>query len=216
MRSFSWFVALGVVVAFGVLAGVSHQPPEKAHTDEAREREKESPNALRREHTLLTELCGEFDVKLKVHANATDEGTSAVGKASRQIVVGGQFMQETLDSNLGNAPFQLVSMLGFNADAKDGPVFELTRFSSAANATMQERGTFDNANKVFTFKGEHEMNGLLSRVRIVLQLESNDVHVMEVFTAYEGYAETLKDVRVIEFKAYSAEYHRVRAPSKAE
>jgi hypothetical protein len=159
------------------------------------------------EHKMLAQLVGSYDVKIIVFGGDEKPSAEIVGAAVRRSTLGGRFMQEQLDASNAASPFALETTLGFNPDGKDGEKWELMRLSSAAFPMMVERGTFDSAGKVWTFKGEHRADGKIVKTRSVLRMESHRNHLLEVFVAYEDGA---GKVTTPEFKAYAIEYERSR------
>lgn len=167
------------------------------------------PAGFPAEHRLLAEMAGTFTAKVTIPAGEGQPPSELAGTAVRRVLLGERFLRDTLDVTQGPAPFTLETTLGYNPDGPLDGRFELTRLSSAAFPTMTERGSFDPASKVFTFKGEHLIGGKRARTRSVLRLEAFTTHILEVYVAYEDPADPRK-VLTPEFRAYTVEYERAR------
>lgn len=167
------------------------------------------PPSYPAEHRLLAEMAGDFAAKLSIFAGEGKPPTELEAPASRKTILAGRFLRETLEVSKAATPFTLEATLGFNPDAKPDERFELTRLSSAAFPTMIERGKFDPSTKIFTFTGDHLIDGKRARTRTVLRLEAYTTHILDFYVAYEDPADP-KKVLTPEFKAYTIEYERTR------
>lgn len=161
------------------------------------------------EHRLLAEMAGDFSARLSVFAGEGKPPTEIECSSARKTILAGRFLRDTLDAAKAPVPFTLETTLGYNPDATLDERFELTRLSSAAFPTMTERGSFDPSTKIFTFTGEHLIDGKRARTRTILRLEAHTTHVLEFHVAYEDPADP-KKILTPEFKAYSIEYERIR------
>ena len=194
----TWIMAVTLVAA-GLVAVGAGQSDKSAV----------GKKALRAEYKQLADICGVFDVTLKIHP--AQPGTEVVvlkGVATREMVLGGKFMQEQLECKDGPTPFSSMSYMGFNAEAKDGPRFEVVRMSSTVNAQMPESGTYDPSRKIYTLKGQHEINGMYENIRNEIKVADPAHQVVETYLSFEGYTEALKDTKVPEYHALTMEYTR--------
>lgn len=167
------------------------------------------PPSYPAEHRLLAEMAGDFSAKLSVFTGSGKPPAETECVSARKTILAGRFLRDTLDAAKAPVPFTLEFTLGYNPDAKIEERFELTRFSSAAFPTMTERGSFDPSTKIFTFTGDHLIDGKRARTRTIFRLEAYTTHVLEFYVAYEDPADA-KKVLTPEFKAYSIEYERTR------
>lgn len=103
-------------------------------------------------------------------------------------------------------PYSAISIVGFNRDAEAGPRFEITRYSSTVSCTLPETGTYDAATRTFTTSGEHEVNGMRGKMRVVHTLLDGGKEKAEVYLAMEGYADAYKGMKIPEYKAMVLEF----------
>jgi hypothetical protein len=200
------WVGAGVVVA-AAAGGFALAQPEKEAMD-GQAQAMAQMNRMRPEHKQLAEMCGVFDVTLTIWPAPGAAPMEIKGVSTREMVLNGQFMQERLEVTGGPMPFSGLSFMGFNADAKDGPRFEVVRMSTTVNTQMPEAGTFDPATKTFTLKGQHEVNGMYGRIRNEINVGDMDRQVVETWLGFEGYSEQFKGMVVPESKGMKMEYVR--------
>jgi hypothetical protein len=191
----------------------ARQPEAKAPAakqPEVKESEKKEPRAMAvqaPEYKLMADMCGTFDLKMTVTPQPGMKPIVMNATATRQMVLGGKFMEEKVEAT-GPMPFSTISYMGFNAAAKDGPRFEVTRMGNSASCMMPERGTYDAAKKMLTLSGEHEIDGMAGKIRNEINLAEMDHQVVESSLSYEGYAGQYKGLKVPEYHAMTMEYTR--------
>lgn len=200
-----WLV--GGVVAAGAIAALAWSQPEKqAAKDQGAEGAQASPQ--RPEYQRLADMCGVFDVTLTIWPRPGMDPLIMKGVSTRQMVLGGKFMEERLEVAGGPMPFSGLSYMGFNAEAKDGARFEVVRMSTTVDCQMPEAGTFDAATRTFSLKGQHEIDGMYGKIRNEINVSDLDHQVVETYMGFEGYSEKFKGVVVPESKGLRMDYTR--------
>ncbi len=165
---------------------------------------------VRPEHQWLRRQCGEFKVKLTISPEPGGEAITLSATAKREMMLGGKFMIERLSCKDGPAPYDAMTITGFNPDAEGGPRFEIVRYSSMVMCTMPEEGRWDEGARTMTSVGVHQVSGMNGRIRVVTRHPSDDASVSEVFMAMEGYSEQFRGVKTPEYKAMEIRYERDR------
>ncbi len=205
------FAVLSVLAA--ACAALALQPatqPKPAASPEARKPESKAPEAKAApsaEYKLLSDMCGTFDLKMTITPRPGAKPLVVNATATREMALGGNFMVERVEAQ-GPMPFGSVSYMGFNADAKDGPRFEVVRMSSSTRCLMPERGMYDAAKKTFTLSGEHEIEGMTGKIRNEINVSDMDHQVVETWLAFDAYAEKMKGMKVPEYHGMTMEYTR--------
>ena len=213
-----------VIVACAIAGVVLAQPasdPKPAGGPEASAPPKVSRRSA--EHVLLGELAGDFDVRVLIYPGPEGLPVETAATAKRVSLLGGLFMEETLEAPGAPTPFSLRTTFGFNPDASASRRFELLRLSSHSGAMMPEAGSFDRSTKLFTFRGQYatgsgEGGGYVVRTRTVMQITSAESAIIEVYTAMDPVPnadskrdQALPDTKSVpEYKAYSLEYTKKR------
>ena len=195
-------VAAGLIGTIGfTLMGAAHAQPES----EPKKPAAPAPVIRQRpEVQLLADMCGDFDLKITVWARPDSKPIVLNATAHRQMTLANQFMEERVEGG----PYSSVSYMSYNPDAKDGPRFEVARMSSTAPCIMPETGIYDAPTRTFTLRGEHQLMGMFSRVKNVIDVSDLDHQKVEAFTSFEGYTEKTKDMKVPEYKGALMEYTR--------
>jgi hypothetical protein len=166
----------------------------------------EQMNRPRPEHELLASMAGTFDVTITTRASYMPQMTFK-GEAVREVILGGRFLQEKTEIKDELLGYTTMWIMGFNPDAESGPRFEVTRYSSMVTCTMPESGTWDEATRTITLKGQHEINGMRGSIR-VLHTVNADAERAEVYLGFVGYSEQFKDTTIPEYHAMTIEYAR--------
>jgi hypothetical protein len=206
MRLIQSVVVGAAILAAGMALGLAQPKEPEMQKLEDQAAEMAHMNRLRPEHKLMEQMCGDFEVKMTVMQQGMDPMVINAA-ATRRMIMNGQFLEERVEAA---APFpsSTIAVMGFNADAKDGPRFEVVRFGTMANCLMPENGTYDAAAKRFTLAGEHEINGMTGRVRVVIDMADPAHERAEVHLAMEGYSDQFRGVKIPEYQAMTMEYTR--------
>ncbi len=209
-------VILAAVAACGAAILAVAQPAGEKPMDERAKAEAEAMaamNALGPEHRRLAEMCGTFDVTMRMFHTPESPPLELKATATRTMILGGKFLRETVEC-AGPIAFTSESIAGYNPDAPpagertSAGCYEVVRMSSMVLCQMPETGTFDEPTRTFHFSGKHAINGMHGTIRVRHTLESRDREVAVVHLSFEGYSDQFKGVVIPEYKAMEMVYTR--------
>lgn len=190
------------------LAQPDGPPPDRTLEHEAIQMQQR--NAPRPEHKWLAQTVGNYNVKMTLTPQPGAQPIVLQAKSVREMMMDGKFLLERLSCDDPRTPFTAMSIYGFNPDGRNGPRFEIVRYSSMVTCTMPEVGKWDEETKSLLSEGEHEVNGMTGHVRVIHRHASQDKFTAETFLSFEGYSDEFKDQKVPEFKAMVMEFERAK------
>ncbi|MGD9690083.1 MAG: DUF1579 family protein [Phycisphaerales bacterium] len=161
------------------------------------------------ERRMLGESAGVYDVEMSVYLEPGAEPVKIKAKATREMILGGRFLLERLQSTDPERPYASMCVIGFNPDALEGARLEIVRYNTMSASTMPEAGKWDEQTRTLMSRGEHENAGMFTRVRTVEHHESRDRFTVEVHAAFEGYSLEFKGMKLPEYRTMALEYRRV-------
>lgn len=148
------------------------------------------------EHKRLGELAGTFDAKVTIYFGADKNATvTSKGTLTRQMVLGGRFLQESYDGSFGDQPFKGFGLAGYDTNKKK---YVSMWVDSMSNAMMTSEGTYDAATKTYHHTGEdiEPVSGKRMKSRDVLKVVSPDEQLLEMYRTPPGGAEfKMMDIR---------------------
>lgn len=158
---------------------------------------------------MLADSAGEFEVKIAAFLEPGAEPTIIRAAARRELILGGRFLVEHIESLEADKPFAMMTTFGFNEDTRVGSRIEIVRWSTMSSATMPESGKWDPATRTLLSKGEYEGAGVYVQTRVVEKRTSADTFTTEFHAAVEGFAEAFGGLKLPETRTMTLEYTRV-------
>ncbi len=86
-------------------------------------------------------------------------------------MLGGLFIEETIEGALNGAPFTTLAWTGYNTSTRQ---YEATRIASTNTARIAETGVYDEQTKQFEFKADYSLAGDIWHQRTVIRQTSPD------------------------------------------
>ena len=86
-------------------------------------------------------------------------------------LLGGTFVEETIEGTLNGSPFTTLAWTGFNTATRE---YEATRIASTNTARIAEAGGFDEKTNQFELKADYSLAGETWHQRRVIQQTSSD------------------------------------------
>lgn len=123
------------------------------------------------EHARLTAMTGTWDVEMTFHVRPDGPGVAAKATSTIRSLLGGLFIEETIEGTLNGAPFTTLAWTGFNASTHQ---YEATRIASTNTARIAETGAYDEQAKQFELKAEYPLAGDTWHQRTVIQHATAD------------------------------------------
>jgi hypothetical protein len=167
-------LVLAVAVLIGPAAAQQGQDEEammKAYMEAA------APGAP---HQLLAQLAGSWKTTSKSWQMPGAPPIESTGTAETKMVMGGRYLQETMDSTMMGMPFQGMGLLGYDNLRQEYSGVWLDNMSTQL---MPYSGQYDPARKTFTMKGDFldAVSGQIMTARMVTTVISEKEHHLEMF-----------------------------------
>ncbi|MBM4108518.1 MAG: DUF1579 domain-containing protein [Phycisphaerae bacterium] len=135
-------------------------------------------------HKFLEQLVGEWDAEV-VMTMPGGHAQKSTGSMSSAMEFEGRFLRSKYSGSMMDMPFKGLSLWGYNnIDQR----YEAIWIDSMSTGLYTNRGSVDDAGKVFTMHGEHTDAATRKTVkqREVITIVSPDKHTMEFFGTPEG------------------------------
>ncbi len=172
--------------------GHNHKEGE-AHGQDPMQKMMEQMAAPGPQHEHMQESVGTWKTEMK-HWMAPGEPMEATGVSVIKSVMGGRYLEEHFTSNMMDQEFIGRGIFGF--DKAKGKYVSVW-FDNMGTGLMTMEGTYDEATKTLTTKGEAEMMpGMKTKMRIVDKEIDKDTHVMEMFMTMGESAEEMKTMEI--------------------
>jgi Protein of unknown function (DUF1579) len=123
------------------------------------------------EHARLTAMCGTWDVEMTFWFRPGGPGVAVKATSTIRPLLGGTFVEETIEGTLNGAPFTTLAWTGFNTATHQ---YEATRIASTNTARIAEAGGFDEKTNQFELKADYPLAGETWHQRTVIQQTSAD------------------------------------------
>src|SRR5689334_22485670 len=108
------------------------------------------------DHARLTALAGTWDVELTFLFQPNAPPVKTKGTSTIRSILGGLFIEETIEGTLNGRPFTTMAWTGFNSGTQQ---YEATRIASTNAARIAETGSFDAQTKQFELKANYPLAG---------------------------------------------------------
>ena len=147
------------------------------------------------EHAMLLPLVGTFAATVKIWMGP-GEPQVTTGEMTSSMDLGGRFLNQSYKGNPDEGPFPDFEGRGFMGYNKTDGVWEAVWIDSASTVLQVERGSVDEAGKVWTMKGEmtNPQTGQPITKRSVITVIDDDHHSMEMF--FEGEEGEMKGMEI--------------------
>jgi hypothetical protein len=156
--------------------------------------------ALDPEHDRLAAMCGSWNVEMTFRLRPDGPPISTKGTSTIRSLLGGLFIEETIQGSLNGTPFTTLAWTGFNTSTHQ---YEATRIATTNSARIAEAGTYDETTKQFDLKADYPLAGETWHQRTVIQQPSADSMTAVSYLSFGS---------VPEWKAVEITYSRQRDP----
>jgi len=170
------------VVAVGFVSGVAlaQDTPEMTAEQKAEMEVWQKAMAPGPQHAALAEMAGEFKITVTSYMEPEAEPQVSSGTASRQMIMKGRILEETVSSSVMGQPFKGRGLTGYdNVAGQWGGSW----IDSMSTGLMTTYGEWDEEEGIGTFHGEYidPSSGMAQATRTVIhQLEGGNER-MEMF-----------------------------------
>ena len=138
------------------------------------------------EHARLKAMVGTWDVSLTFWTKPGGPPLSSTGTSTIRSLLGGLFIEETIEGTLAGAPFTTMAWTGFNTSTKQ---YEATRIASTNTIRIAETGVYDEKTGQFELKADYPFAGDTWHQRTVIQQTSADAMVATSYLSFGSIAE---------------------------
>ena len=148
------------------------------------------------DHARLTAMAGTWDVELTFLLQPNAPPIKTKGTSTIRSILGGRFIEETIEGTLNGAPFTTLAWTGFNTGTRQ---YEATRIATTNTARIAETGSFDEKTGQFELKADYALAGDTWHQRTVIQQPSPDAMTAASYLSFGN---------VPEWKAVEIKYTR--------
>ena len=148
------------------------------------------------EHARLTAMAGTWDVDMTFRFRPDGPPVAVKATSTIRPVLGGLFIEESIEGALNGTPFTTLAWTGFNTSTRQ---YEATRIASTNTARIAETGTYDERTKQFELKADYPLAGETWHQRTVIQQSSPDAMTATSYLSFGN---------VPEWKAVEIKYSR--------
>ncbi len=131
-------------------------------------------------HKHLEALVGTWDAKIKFWPAPDAPVQESTGKAKHSAVLGGRFVQVTIESEFMEQPFSGMGYIGYdNYKQKYVDVW----MDTMGTMVMTSQGTCDGTGKVITMRGEYDdpLSGKIKAIRSVYHFVDPNQYILEMY-----------------------------------
>jgi hypothetical protein len=133
------------------------------------------------EHARLTAMSGTWDVEMTFRFRPDGPPVPAKATSTIRPILGGQFIEETIEGALNGTPFTTLAWTGYNTSTRQ---YEATRIATTNTARIAETGTYDEQTRQFELKAEYSLAGDTWHQRTVIQQSSPDAMTAESYLSF--------------------------------
>src|SRR5499427_1972432 len=141
-------------------------------------------------------MAGTWDVEMTFRFRPDGPGVPVKATSTIRPLLGGFFIEETIEGTLNGAPFTTLAWTGFNTATRQ---YEATRIASTNTIRVAEAGSFDEKTNQFQLKAEYSMAGDTWHQRTVIEPSSADAMTAASYLSFG---------KVPEWKAVEIKYVR--------
>jgi len=133
------------------------------------------------EHARLTAMCGTWDVEMTFRFRPDGPAVPTKGTSTIKPLLGGLFIEETIEGTLNGTPFTTLAWTGFNTSTHQ---YEATRIATTNTARIAEAGTFDERTKQFELKADYPLAGDTWHQRTVIEQPTPDAMTARSYLSF--------------------------------
>ena len=148
------------------------------------------------EHARLVAMCGTWDAEMSFWFQPGRPPVTTKATSTIRSILGGRFIEETIEGTLNGAPFTTLAWTGFNTGTRQ---YEATRIATTNTARIAETGSFDEKTGQFELKADYALAGDTWHQRTVIQQPSPDAMTAASYLSFGN---------VPEWKAVELKYTR--------
>lgn len=132
------------------------------------------------QHAALARMAGEYTLTVTMFGEPGSEPEVSTGTASRRMILGGRYLEETVHATMMGEHFEGIGLTGY--DNVTGSWWG-TWVDTMSTGAMISRGDWDEAAGVGTFIGEYPdaMTGSLKKARTVTRRLPGGDELMEMY-----------------------------------
>lgn len=190
---------LGLVLAFGLVSGVSAQDKKKPDPKEL-EKAFEAFAKPGKEHAQLRRLVGRWDCEIKNYYPDPTKPSTSKGSATFRALLGGRYVQQQMRSSFDGKPFQGIGLSGYDNALKK---YVGAWIDDMGTGIMTTSGTYDVKTQTFTETGESSSPAGTMKFKMVSKYLTKDKFTFTMYMIAEG-----------EQKMMEITYTRAAAPPK--
>ena len=171
-----------VIVVLGLLSGVAlaQEAPEMSAEQQAMMKAWQEAMTPGPQHTEMAKMVGEFTMTVKSYMEPGGEPDVSTGTASRKMIMGGRYLEETVTGTVMGQPFEGRGLTGYNNVTGKWWGTWLDNMSTGINTS---HGEWDFQKGVGVFYGDYvdPMTKVIEETRgVITQLEGGS-ELMEMF-----------------------------------
>lgn len=133
------------------------------------------------ERSRLTAMVGTWDAEFTLWPRPGGPSLSTKATSTIRPILGGSFIEETIEGTLMGAAFETKAWTGYNTGTHQ---YEATRISSTNTARIAEAGVFDEKTKQFELKADYQLAGDTWHQRTVISQPSPDSMIATSYLSF--------------------------------
>jgi hypothetical protein len=176
-RRAAFFVAILALVGGGALAGDAPAMSEEEQAAMAAWQKAMTPGP---QHAEMAKMVGEFKLTVKSYMDPGSEPQVSSGTASRKMILGGRYLEETVNGTVMDQPFEGRGVTGYDNVAGQ---WWGSWIDSMSTGLMTSYGEWDDEAGIGTFHGEYiePMTGEVQETRTVIRRLDGGDELMEMY-----------------------------------
>ena len=146
------------------------------------------------EHKYLGYMVGEWDAHVKHWMEPGAEAAQEEGWCKNEPILGGRFIRTEFKGTMMDMPFQGMGWTGYDRVQKK---YINTWADTFGTMLMVQDGSYDEAEKEFTYQGSYEMEpGQTIKSKTTIKVLGPNKHVMLMYQAMPGQDEMSKILEI--------------------
>jgi len=133
------------------------------------------------EHARLAAMCGTWAVEMTFRFRPDGPPVPTKGTSTIKPLLGGLFIEETIEGALNGTPFTTLAWTGFNTSTHQ---YEATRIATTNTARIAEAGSYDERTKQFELKADYPLAGDTWHQRTVIEQPTPDAMTARSYLSF--------------------------------
>ena len=190
MKTKLLILTLAVLATAGTVAQTQQKPPSATPKMNAEQQAMmdalQKAGAIGANHKLLQSFVGEWSYAVKIWMDPAAPPAEGTGNTSYRSLMDGRFVQHEHTGTLMDMPFHGIGLFGYDNVTKQ---FQEHFFENSKTGQMLLNGSYDDASKTFTFRGEIDdvmKPGTKVKVRETIRVPDANTLVLEWFETRAG------------------------------